>query len=199
MNNKMKADPMNVKSGHPFLLYSACVLLMIIILLFDLAIPLGSGVGVSYIAIVLLSLWAHKKRFTVLVTVVCSMLIIVGFYFSPPGGIPWQVIFNRVIALFAIWVTALLTLQRKIMEEKRVEALWQREKALEDVKILRGMLPICASCHKIRDDKGYWTRIERYIKDHSEADFTHGLCPECAEKLYPEIRRNMGSDPDGQE
>jgi hypothetical protein len=104
--------------------------------------------------------------------------------------------FNRSIALFAIWVTALLTLQRKILEEKRAEALREREKTLEDIKILHGLLPICASCKKIRDDKGYWTQIESYIKDHSEADFTHGLCPECVEKLYPGLRKNMRSDPD---
>jgi hypothetical protein len=49
------------------------------------------------------------------------------------------------------------------------------------------MLPICASCKKIRDDKGYWKQIESYIRDHSEAEFSHGICPECAEKFYPEI------------
>jgi hypothetical protein len=48
------------------------------------------------------------------------------------------------------------------------------------------LLPICASCKKIRDDNGYWTQIEGYVRDHSEAEFSHGLCPECAEKLYPE-------------
>lgn len=58
--------------------------------------------------------------------------------------------------------------------------------ALEEVKTLGGMIPICASCKKIRDDKGYWNQIELYIRDHSEAEFTHGICPECAKKLYPE-------------
>ncbi len=59
------------------------------------------------------------------------------------------------------------------------------EKALTEVKTLSGMLPICASCKKIRDDKGYWSRIEEYITLHSEAQFTHGICPKCAERLYP--------------
>jgi len=53
------------------------------------------------------------------------------------------------------------------------------EEALRKIKTLRGLIPICASCKKIRDDKGYWQRIEHFIKEHSEADFTHGLCPEC--------------------
>jgi ligand-binding sensor domain-containing protein len=58
--------------------------------------------------------------------------------------------------------------------------------ALADVKVLSGLLPVCASCKKIRDDKGYWTQIESYIRDHSEADFSHGICPECLTRLYPQ-------------
>lgn len=58
--------------------------------------------------------------------------------------------------------------------------------SLEEVTRLRGLLPICASCKSIRDDKGLWQQIEQYISSHSEAEFTHGICPECARKLYPE-------------
>jgi hypothetical protein len=54
------------------------------------------------------------------------------------------------------------------------------------VKVLRGLLPICMNCKKIRDDQGYWQKLEVYIRQHSEAEFSHGLCPECAQKLYPE-------------
>jgi len=61
------------------------------------------------------------------------------------------------------------------------------KKALEEIKTLSGFLPICASCKKIRDDKGYWNQIEVYISEHSEAEFSHGICPECAQKLYPDI------------
>lgn len=59
--------------------------------------------------------------------------------------------------------------------------------ALTNVKQLSGMLPICASCKKIRNDKGYWEQIEMYVRDHSEAEFSHGICPECAKTLYPEF------------
>ncbi|MDU9049893.1 MAG: cache domain-containing protein [Candidatus Electrothrix sp. Rat3] len=68
--------------------------------------------------------------------------------------------------------------------EQRTEKLQQ---AMSQVKILSGFLPICASCKKIRDDKGYWNQIESYIRKHSEAEFSHGICPDCAEKLYPEL------------
>lgn len=72
-----------------------------------------------------------------------------------------------------------------------IEELGQKNQALErarnEVKILQGFLPICASCKKIRDDQGYWNEIEKYIGEHSEAQFSHGLCPDCAEKLYPDF------------
>ncbi len=59
--------------------------------------------------------------------------------------------------------------------------------ALSKVKTLSGLLPICASCKKVRDDQGYWSQIEDYIKQHSDADFSHSICPECMKKLYPEV------------
>lgn len=59
------------------------------------------------------------------------------------------------------------------------------EKALASVKLLSGMLPICSGCKNIRDDKGYWKQVESYVQEHSEATFTHGLCPECAKKYFP--------------
>jgi hypothetical protein len=59
----------------------------------------------------------------------------------------------------------------------------QLNTALREIKTLRGIIPICSSCKKIRDDKENWNQIEMYIKEHSEADFSHGICPECAEKL----------------
>jgi len=73
---------------------------------------------------------------------------------------------------------------RDFLEERVRERTAELQHAIDNVKILRGMLPICSSCKKIRDDQGYWTQLETYIHLHSEADFTHGLCPACAEKLF---------------
>lgn len=71
----------------------------------------------------------------------------------------------------------------KLEREKLIEKL---EKTLSRIKRLGGLLPICSACKKIRDDKGYWNQIEAYIKEHSEAEFSHGICPECAKRLYPD-------------
>lgn len=78
------------------------------------------------------------------------------------------------------------------LAEVRAEKL---EKALKELKILRGFIPICAQCKKIRDDKGYWEQVEVYITHHSEARFSHGLCPECAEKMYPNPTDRPADEP----
>ena len=167
--------------------YLACGSLMVMILLLDLTIPLGVAMSVSYVAVVLISLWSPQKRFTLIMGIACSILTVGAFFYKPPAAEMWKVIFNRILSLFVIWVTVWLGLQRKVIEQERTKALREREKSLEDLQILRGLLPICASCKKIRDDQGYWTEMESYIKRHSEADFSHGICPECAIKLYPEV------------
>ena len=77
--------------------------------------------------------------------------------------------------------------ERKKFEEEREKLIAELQDALAKVKLLSGMLPICASCKKIRDDKGYWKQIESYITEHSEALFSHGMCPECAKKAYQEL------------
>jgi hypothetical protein len=61
--------------------------------------------------------------------------------------------------------------------------------ALAEVKRLSGFLPICAACKKIRNDHGSWEQIETYIRDHSEAEFTHSLCPDCVQRIYPDVAR----------
>jgi PAS domain S-box-containing protein len=75
--------------------------------------------------------------------------------------------------------------ERKRAAAERERLIGELQEALSKVKLLSGFLPICASCKKIRDDKGYWNQIETYIHEHSEAEFSHGLCPDCARKLYP--------------
>ncbi|WP_169829392.1 PAS domain-containing protein [Desulfatibacillum aliphaticivorans] len=68
--------------------------------------------------------------------------------------------------------------------DSQKDLIKQLQEALDNVQTLRGLLPICSRCKKIRDDKGYWGLLESYIETHSEAKFSHGLCPECSEELY---------------
>jgi PAS domain S-box-containing protein len=76
--------------------------------------------------------------------------------------------------------------ERKTAEDERERLIQELQDALARVKGLSGLLPICASCKKIRDEKGQWHYLEIYIREHTEADFSHGICPECRQRLYPE-------------
>jgi len=78
----------------------------------------------------------------------------------------------------------------KLAEQEKQKLIEDLQQALSEVKKLSGFIPICASCKKIRDDEGYWRQVEEYISDRSEAEFTHGICPECARKLYPELYKD---------
>ena len=85
-----------------------------------------------------------------------------------------------------------VTVQRRL-EQEREELLRGVQKALAEIRTLRGFLPICASCKKIRDDKGAWQPVEVFIRDRTEVEFSHGICPECAVALYPELARRKRS------
>lgn len=145
------------------------------VFILDLFIPKGVADGLLYVApVAWIALWSnrHEAFLVVLVAALCTVCAITGFFLSPPGLL-WLGLANRGITIFVVWLTVGLSLTRKRVEE--------------EVKTLRGLLPICSYCKKIRDDKGYWKQIEVYIAANSQADFSHGLCPECGIEHYPDI------------
>ena len=83
--------------------------------------------------------------------------------------------------------TTAQVIQTARAEQEREQLILELQDALAKVKTLSGLLPICAYCKKIRDDQGYWNQLETYIQEHSDAEFSHGICDECGKKLYPEI------------
>jgi len=79
-----------------------------------------------------------------------------------------------------------LGIKKKLVDEARNKLIADLEKAMSEIKTLKGFIPICAACKKIRDDQGYWQAVEVYIRDRTDAQFSHGICPDCARKLYPD-------------
>ena len=89
-------------------------------------------------------------------------------------------VFVMIALIIQIWII--------IKDFSRIEKTTVRlHKALDNIKTLEGLLPICANCKKIRDDEGYWQQAEVYIRNHSEVKISHGICPPCAKKLYPDL------------
>jgi ABC-type amino acid transport substrate-binding protein len=116
---------------------------------------------------------------------------------APEEIAKWAAIAALPVALFILCMLVYNSRLRKEIVRRR-QAEQEREKVIQDlqnallnVKQLKGLLPICSSCKKIRDDQGYWQQVEEYVTQHSEAEFSHGICPQCMEKLYPETYERM--------
>ncbi len=79
--------------------------------------------------------------------------------------------------------------ERKKAEIEKDVTIVELRKTIDEVKVLKGFIPICAKCKKVRDDAGYWQQVETYIRDRSEVQFSHGICPTCSKELYPELEK----------
>ncbi|MBN1575593.1 MAG: hypothetical protein JW913_03520 [Chitinispirillaceae bacterium] len=122
-----------------------------------------------------------------IVWVGCQIVVMSVIMFGKFGTVYQQDLAIRFIAVFT--VVTLLACSLEILRERYLKQLLAEkeamQKALDEIRVLKGMVPICASCKKIRDDKGFWTQIEAYMKNHADIEFSHGICPECAAKLFP--------------
>jgi len=172
----------------------------------------GSITFVSMVALVAMTVVLRSNRMLVVGTVffpIMTALFLLGYFY--PESITaytsekqrfFDVYLTFVISTIVISTIISLILENNLNEknrldeanhllEEKMDTLHQTnvnlEKALTDVQTLSGLLPICSSCKKIRDDKGYWNQIEAYIQRHSYAEFSHSLCPDCAGKLYPDF------------
>ena len=123
------------------------------------------------------------------------------------SGKNWSV-YVACIALSCMVSSVAVIRYRQAMQKLLAQVAEQRDKlssrnaelvqAMEQVKRLSGMLPICSACKKVRDDKGYWRQIESYVQEHSEAEFTHGICPGCMRDLYPEYCEALPTEGSGE-
>jgi PAS domain S-box-containing protein len=121
-------------------------------------------------------------------------------YVRKDGAVAWVNVNVTVIRDADGQVSRTLAAIEDITERKRAQAEREAlvktlEEALANVKTLSGLVPICANCKKIRDDHGYWSQVETYVAKHSGARFSHGICPECARKLYPEFASDVPPQP----
>ena len=110
---------------------------------------------------------------------------------TKPGEVRWARTYsrpmlrnNRVVGLQGVMTDVT---QWVALEEEQARLIREQQEALDQVRVLRGLLPICSGCKKIRDDEGRWEQLEAYIQRHSEARFSHDLCPDCARDLYPGV------------
>lgn len=114
-----------------------------------------------------------------------------NIFYSIPDLMVWSFLIAQVL-FFGFTFSLILMISKKLNQEltcdisKRKKIEIQLRESLNEIKVLRGIVPICSYCKKIRDDKGYWNQLEAYISSHSEAQFSHGICQECIKEHYPE-------------
>lgn len=179
-------------------LMSICLLLSILGL-----IDFGLGsFGIQFLMLcLLLAVVFLEKKIAIWTYVICITIIAVIGVLFVEGIVAANL--NAYNTYISVWVSAFIafsvvlglvvflvgsinqTLNSKLIDLKRMYKNLQ--KAKDEIKTLRGIIPICSFCKKIRDDRGYWNQIEAYIQDHSEASFSHGLCKDCAKRHYPEM------------
>ena len=150
------------------------------------------GFLVFYFLPISFAAWFIEKRAAIVIAFISAATWFIADYFlATHYSSSFYSFWNSALGLIAFLLIAVLiaTIRRSLDHEKKVTAELQH--SLDHIKRLSGMLPICASCKKIRNDKGYWEQIEHYIAERSETEFTHGLCPECAKRLYPELMKSI--------
>jgi hypothetical protein len=154
----------------------------------DVNLPLGFAGGIPYAFIVGVASLSRKKALVFGAAIGSELLILVGYGYSPGAVSPdWIVSLNRLLAMAVVLLLALLSFRSIKAEVERDEALRERERALSELRILGGIIPICASCKKVRSNEGVWEHLESYISLHSEAEFSHGICEDCGKILYDEF------------
>jgi hypothetical protein len=177
---------------HDIKVLGLVLLVAAVIFVFDFLSPRGVAVWLAYPFLLIPVSRMLPRLFSVVLSGICSVLIVVGFIASAPGLEDWIAAGNSAGQIGVIWLVERLLAWQKKKEREREDLIAQLKDSLVRVKQLSGLLPICASCKKIRDDRGYWNQLEVYIRDHSEADFTHGLCPDCAGRLLSELSEVEG-------
>ena len=180
-----------ISEPNVFWLIALCVAIGVIVFGADIQLPKGVAMGVPHVLVILFSLRIGDGRVTYGFALACTVLTLLGFHFSPAnvGGAvadPWMVLMNRLVALLAIWSSAFMGIRFKNLVAAQKSLLTEKELALKEIKILKGQLPICAHYKRIRDVQDQWLQLEEYLLDHSEARFSHGICPECLKENFPE-------------
>jgi hypothetical protein len=139
----------------------------------DLAVPLGVAVPMGYMAVLLVALWSNRTWLTMSLAGGGVLLTGLGYVLSAHATDTTQALTNRGIAVALIGLTGCLI-------------LWTRH-AQQEARVLRRFLLMCASCRRIRDEQGDWRALEQFLEQRSNLLFSHGLCPICVEKWYPDL------------
>ncbi|HTT22356.1 MAG TPA: hypothetical protein VMG82_25740 [Candidatus Sulfotelmatobacter sp.] len=160
------------------------VIAAVAVLVLDAVTPLGFAVWLFQLVLVwIATLWANRRQLLALAAM-CATFIVLGFWLTPKTRpVMWVDEANVLLSLGTVWALTHSCLRQRAAEDARRKAAQELTEAQETVRILSGILPICAWCKKIRNEGGTWEQLEIYVRNHSHAEFTHGICQECADRF----------------
>jgi len=159
-----------------------------IVFAIDSLFPLGVASGMLYMPLLLLCQPAKGRRWLLPVAVGSTILIVLdlGLAIGGARSPEWVYLTNRAGSTGVLWTVAVLLRRSFRLEAAHHDAL-ERAAALAERRVLSGLLPICAACKRIQHSDEAWQSLEAYIQAHSEASFSHGMCPSCLAALYPRL------------
>ncbi|HUH66968.1 MAG TPA: hypothetical protein VLZ07_11085 [Syntrophales bacterium] len=166
--------------------WAVALLLNVLIGVLDYLTGYEIGLGIFYLLPIGIVSWIIGRRDGIIMSVLSMVTIM---YANISAGLVfenhWIYSWNIFVHLGFFLVVVYLISAEKAIADNNKELIDKLQKALDEIKTLSGLLPICSSCKKIRDDDGYWRQMEHYISEYTAARFSHSICPECKEKLYP--------------
>ncbi len=174
----------------------AVAALLVVVGWLDIATGYDLQFFIFYFMPVALAAWRLGRGAGLLAAALCAAIWIFadvhsGHVYSNPVFIYW----NGGIRLVAFVIIAITVAKLRVTLSVEHALRTEVQNALREVKQLRGLLPICSACKRIRDHEGTWVQIEQYVRAHTEAEFTHGICPECMRTLYPGIADKLLRQP----
>jgi hypothetical protein len=148
-----------------------------------------------YLLPLLITTWYLKRRWGLVMAVIASgVWVAMQIASGHPPTHPLMWFWNLSVRVAVSWLIVWLVSRLKDDLAEQARLVGDLRTAVDQIKQLNGLLPLCAWCKKIRDDKGYWLRLEQYIQDHTDAQITHGICPDCATKLVSDMKQHREAE-----
>ena len=178
------------KKSKPFI-WAIALLLNLIIGVIDYLTGYEIGVEVFYLMPIGLLSWLVNRRAGIIMSVISTATIMTSNLFAGKVIQNYLIEYWNIFVCFGFFIVVVdLISEEKIISDNNKILIGKLQKALDEIKTLSGLLPMCFACKKIRDDDGYWKQIEHYISEYTDARFSHSICPDCKEKLYPGLGKN---------
>jgi len=187
--HKLSELPKVLPNWPPWFIWLVCLAIVTGAFLYDGMLPLGDSSNFPYAAALLFSSFAGKRSITIAVSLLSIVLIVVGHHISPPGNVMSD-FYKRSEAILVLTILAAIVIHRTWAMQQSDRATRELNEAITRLKILHGLLPICSACKQVKTEEGQWKQLEAYISDNSEAEFTHGMCNDCGQKMYGDLWTN---------